>query len=243
MQPIPVFPRSRRLLSILALIAIVIAVGVSQITLSDVATDRSTSRLEKALPDPATDILASTAKGEQTVVLAGGCFWGVEGVFEHVKGVSDVVSGYAGGSAATAHYPIVSLGQTNHAESVKITYDPAQISYAQLLKIYFSVAHDPTQLNRQGPDSGTQYRSAIFFANSEQKRVAQTYIDQLNQAQTFRESIVTQLTPLNEFYPAEEHHQNFITHHPNHPYVVVHDLPKLKQLEAQFSDQYKNQAS
>lgn len=191
-------------------------------------------------PAPATDISTSTAKGKQTVVLAGGCFWGMEAVFEHLKGVSDVVSGYSGGSAATAHYEAIGSGETGHAESVRITYDPAQISYDQLLKVYFSVAHDPTQLNRQGPDSGTQYRSVIFFANDEQKRVAQAYIEQLHKAQTFRKPIVTQLVPLDSFYAAEEYHQQFIARNPVHPYVVVHDLPKLNQLRKQFTDMYKN---
>jgi len=207
------------------------------ISLAAVIFTYSASRTK--LPAPAIDISTSTAKGKQTVVLAGGCFWGMEAVFEHLKGVSDVISGYSGGSAATAHYEAVSSGETGHAESVKITYDPEQISYSQLLKIYFSVAHDPTQLNRQGPDWGTQYRSAIFFTNDEQKRVAQAYIEQLNKAQIFRKPIVTQLVPLNGFYAAEEHHQQFLDRNPNHPYIVVHDLPKLAQLREQFSAMYK----
>ncbi len=191
------------------------------------------------LPEPATDIAATAAKGKQTAVLAGGCFWGVEAVFEHVKGVSDVVSGFAGGSAATANYAKVSAGDTGHAEAVKITYDPAQISYGKLLKIYFSVAHDPTQLNRQGPDQGTQYRSAIFFANSEQQRIAQSYITQLTKAHVFPKPIVTQVVPLKSFFAAESYHQNFIARNPSYPYVVVHDLPKLAQLKVQFASLYK----
>lgn len=191
------------------------------------------------LPNLATDTETSTAKGKQTAVLSGGCFWGMEAVFEHLKGVSDVVSGFSGGSATTANYEIVSSGLTGHAESVKITYDPSQISYSQLLKIYFLVAHDPTQLNRQGPDSGTQYRSVIFFANDEQKRVAQAYIEQLNKAHIFHKQIVTQLVPLKGFYKAAEDHQDFIDRNPNYPYVVVNDLPKLAQLQAQFPDIYK----
>ncbi|HEY9640732.1 MAG TPA: peptide-methionine (S)-S-oxide reductase MsrA, partial [Coleofasciculaceae cyanobacterium] len=171
---------------------------------------------------------------------AGGCFWGMEAVFEHLKGVTDVVSGFSGGNADTAHYEQVSLGDTGHAEAVKITYDPAQISYGQLLKVYFSVAHDPTELNRQGPDAGTQYRSAIFFANDQQKQVAQDYINQLNNAHIFKQPIVTQLTPLNGFYAAEEYHQNFIDRNPNYPYVVIYDLPKLDQLRQQFPNLYKN---
>ncbi|MCL1466711.1 peptide-methionine (S)-S-oxide reductase MsrA [Argonema galeatum] len=191
------------------------------------------------LPDPATNIPTSTAPQKQTAVFAGGCFWGIEAVFEHLKGVSDVVSGFSGGSATTADYEMVSSGETGHAESVKITYDPSQISYEQLLKIYFLVAHDPTQLNQQGPDMGTQYRSAIFFANDEQKRVALGYIDRLNKAHIFQKPIVTQIVPLNGFYAAEEYHQNFIDRHPNYPYVVVNDLPKLNQLQTQFPDIYK----
>ena len=207
------------------------------ISLTAIAFAGNASR--PTLPEPATDISSSTVKGTQTAVLSGGCFWGVEAVFERLKGVSDVVSGYSGGSAATAHYDEISSGKTGHAESVKITYDPSQISYSQLLKVYFSVAHDPTQLNRQGPDRGTQYRSAIFFNNDEQKRVAQAYIEQLNKAQVFSKPIVTQLVPLNGFYAAEEYHQQFLDRNPNHPYIVVHDLPKLAQLREQFSDMYK----
>jgi peptide-methionine (S)-S-oxide reductase len=190
-------------------------------------------------PDPPTDIAAATVKGKQTAVLAGGCFWGVEAVFEHVKGVSEVVSGFSGGSAATADYERVSSGDTGHAEAVKITYDPAQISYGQLLKIYFTVAHDPTELNRQGPDQGTQYRSAIFFTNSEQQRAAQAYISQLNQADVFSKPIATQVVPLKSFYAAESYHQNFIARNPTYPYVVVHDLPKLAELRTQFASLYK----
>ncbi len=193
---------------------------------------------------PAANILASTAKGQpikgqQTAVFAGGCFWGVEAVFEHLKGVSEVVSGYSGGKAATASYEAVSTGESEHAESVKITYDPSQISYDQLLKIFFQVAHDPTQLNRQGPDSGTQYRSVIFFADSKQQQNAQAYINQLKKTNQFRQPIVTQLTPLSSFYAAEEHHQDFIARNPYYPYVVVHDLPKLQNLKEQFSELYK----
>ena len=195
----------------------------------------------RAVPShPATDISTNeTSARKQTAVLSGGCFWGLEAVFEHLKGVSNVVSGFSGGSAATANYEIVSSGMTGHAESVKITYDPSQISYSQLLKIYFLVAHDPTQLNAQGPDTGTQYRSAIFFANDEQKRVAQSYIDQLNTKHVFPKQIVTQLVPLKGFYQAEEYHQHFIDRNPMYPYVVVNDLPKLAQLQAQFPKMYK----
>jgi peptide-methionine (S)-S-oxide reductase len=163
----------------------------------------------------------------------------MEAVFEHLKGVSEVVSGFAGGTSATASYERVGSGETGHAEAVKITYDPSQISYGQLLKIYFSVAHDPTELNRQGPDTGTQYRSAIFFENDQQKKVAQAYIKQLNQEKVFSAPIVTTLVPLQGFYDAEDYHQNFIQHNPTYPYVVVHDLPKLAQLKQQFPSLYK----
>jgi peptide-methionine (S)-S-oxide reductase len=235
------------LLALISLIALGFVGGVLYLTLSSITTDSARQLTPdsgaKTLPDPRVDLPPSATSGEQTLVLAGGCFWGVEAVFEHVKGVSNVVSGFAGGSAATANYTAVSFGQTGHAESVKITYDPTQISYGQLLKIYFTVAHDPTQLNRQGPDAGSQYRSAIFFANPDQQRVAQAYIDQLNQAGSFGQPIVTQLTPSTDFYAAEDYHQDFITRNPTYPYVVVHDLPKLRQLQQQFGSVYKNPVS
>ncbi len=170
----------------------------------------------------------------QTAVLAGGCFWGVEGVFDHLKGVKNVVSGFAGGEKSTAHYDTVSSGSTGHAESVEITYDPAQITYGQLLKVYFAVAHDPTELNRQGPDSGTQYRSAIFYGNEEQKNVAQAYIKQLNEAHAFSRPIVTQVAPLHGFYAAEGYHQHFLENHPDYPYIVYNDLPKIAALKKQY---------
>jgi peptide-methionine (S)-S-oxide reductase len=172
----------------------------------------------------------------QTAVLAGGCFWGVEAVFERLKGVTDVVSGYAGGQQATAHYEVVGGGRTGHAESVQITFDPSQISYGKLLQVFFSVAHDPTQLNRQGPDQGTQYRSAIFYASDEQKRVAEAYIQQLNAAKIFKRPIVTQVTPLQGFYTAEDYHQDYIAHNPGNPYVVYNDLPKLAELNKRYPD-------
>lgn len=187
------------------------------------------------IPAPATDVKAPATK-TATAVFAGGCFWGVEAVFERLKGVSEVLSGFAGGSKATAHYDIVSEGNTGHAESVKITYDPSQISYGQLLQVFFSVAHDPTELNRQGPDDGTQYRSAIFYADDEQKRVAEAYIQQLNDAKAFRHRIVTQVVPLNGFYAAEGYHQHYFDRHPNEPYIVYNDRPKVKELEKQFPE-------
>lgn len=181
---------------------------------------------------------AKSAKGEKTAVFAGGCFWGLEAVFEHIKGVSDVTSGYSGGTAKTADYETVSGGETGHAESVKITFDPAQVSYEQLLKVFFAVAHDPTELNRQTPDTGTQYRSAIFYSGAEQKRLAETYIAELNKAKTFPNLIVTQVVALDAFYKAEDYHQNYLAHHPNQAYIVAYDKPKVENLRKQFPDLY-----
>jgi len=182
---------------------------------------------------------ASAAPAEQTAVFAGGCFWGVDAVFRHVKGVSEVVSGYAGGSAATAHYEQVSSGDTGHAEAVRVRFDPAQVSYQQLLQVFFRVAHDPTQLNRQGPDVGSQYRSAIFYTSAEQQQLAQRYIRQLAAARTYSAPVVTQVAPLQQFYPAEEHHQNYLALHPNQPYIVFNDKPKLEQLRKRFPGLYR----
>lgn len=182
---------------------------------------------------------ATAAAAEQTAVFAGGCFWGVDAVFKHVKGVSEVVSGYAGGSAATARYEQVSKGNTGHAEAVRIRFDPAQVSYQQLLQVFFSVAHDPTELNRQGPDVGSQYRSAIFYTSAEQQKMAQSTIQQLTAARTFSRPIVTQVVPLQQFYPAEEYHQNYLALHPNQPYIVIHDKPKLEQLRKRFPTLYQ----
>ena len=189
------------------------------------------------VPPPASDETASA--GLQTVVLAGGCFWGVQGVYQHTKGVTQAVSGYAGGQKDTAHYEMVGTGRTGHAESVSVTFDPQQISYGKILQIYFSVAHNPTELNRQGPDFGTQYRSAIFYANDEQKRVATAYIAQLQQAHVFSAPIVTKLEPLSGFYPAEDYHQDFLVLHPSYPYIVFNDLPKLDELKQLFPDNYR----
>ena len=189
-------------------------------------------------PDPAVDPKPA-APGSQTAVLAGGCFWGVEAVFERLNGVSSVVSGFAGGSKATAHYEIVSMGTTGHAESVQITYDPAQISYGTLLKVFFAVAHDPTELNRQGPDEGTQYRSSIFYATPEQKTVAEDYIAQLDAAKIFRRRIVTTVVPLQGFYAAEAYHQHFLDRNRTYPYIVYNDLPKLDDLKKQFPELLK----
>jgi peptide-methionine (S)-S-oxide reductase len=200
-----------------------------------------TAPARQAVPEPKVD--AAPAKpGLQTAVLAGGCFWGVEAVFEHVKGVTNVVSGYAGGTMAHPSYYEVSDGDTGYAESVRVTFDPKQVGYAQLLKVYFSVAHDPTQLNRQGPDSGTQYRSAIFYADAQQKRVADAYIAQMRAAGTFGKApIVTQVAPLTKFWPAEAYHQDFARLNPTHPYIVVHDAPKVARLKERYPSMYRPQ--
>jgi peptide-methionine (S)-S-oxide reductase len=196
------------------------------------------------IPAPATDAPRESSKpgapGLQTVVLAGGCFWGVQAVFQHVKGVTQAVSGYAGGSKETAIYEIVSSGRTGHAESVQVTFDPRQISYGRILQIYFSVAHDPTQLNRQGPDSGTQYRSAVFYRDDFQKSIAQAYIAQLDKAGVFKRPIVTQINQLTEFFPAEAYHQDYATLHPTSPYIAYNDLPKVENLQQVFADLYRD---
>jgi peptide-methionine (S)-S-oxide reductase len=190
------------------------------------------------LPNPATDEPLSKTKSSETVVLAGGCFWGIQAVFEHVKGVSSATAGYSGGSACTAQYETVGTGRTGHAESVKVVYDPSQISFGQILKVFFSVAHDPTELNRQGPDEGTQYRSAIFFASEDQHRVVRAYVDQLNGTKVFPGPIVTQVVALQAFYPAEGYHQDYAEHHPNEPYIAINDLPKLDHLKQILPELY-----
>jgi peptide-methionine (S)-S-oxide reductase len=192
------------------------------------------------IPPPVVDMEPAASGQPAVAVLSGGCFWGVEAVYEQVKGVIDVVSGYAGGSREQARYEVVGSGRTGHAESVRITYDPSQISYGRLLQIFFAVAHDPTQLNRQGPDEGPQYRSAIFYMSAEQKRVAEAYIQQLNQAKVFRHPIVTKVSELPAFYAAEDYHQDYIQHHPDNPYVIYNDLPKLGQLRKKFPDWLKH---
>jgi peptide-methionine (S)-S-oxide reductase len=192
---------------------------------------------DTVFPAPAIDSTLAKAH-PQTAVLAGGCFWGIQAVFQHVKGVVSATSGYSGGARNTAQYETVSTGRTGHAESVKITYDPAQITYGELLRIFLSVAHDPTQLNRQGPDEGTQYRSVIFYDNDEQKRIAEAYIAQLNETKIFPRKIVTQVVPLQAFYPAEAYHQDYAKWHPNEPYIVFNDAPKVAHLRQQFPALY-----
>jgi peptide-methionine (S)-S-oxide reductase len=191
-----------------------------------------------ALPAPTEDAPRATTAGKQTAVVSGGCFWGVQAVFQHVKGVISATSGYSGGSAKTAEYEIVSTGETGHAESVQIVYDPSQITYGELLRVFFSVAHDPTQLNRQGPDEGTQYRSSIFYTNDEQKHIAEAYISQLDKAGVFPRPIVTKVVSLQAFYPAESYHQNYAELHPNQPYIMFNDAPKVEHLRQEFPDLY-----
>jgi peptide-methionine (S)-S-oxide reductase len=191
------------------------------------------------LPPPAVDApLAAPGAPSRTTVLSGGCFWGVQAVYQHVRGVNNAISGYAGGSASTAQYEVVSTGRTGHAESVQIAYDPARVTYGQLLRVFFSVAHDPTTLNRQGPDEGTQYRSAIFFQDADQERIARAYIAELDQAHVFKHPIVTDITKLPAFYEAEDYHQDYATLHPHDPYIVVNDAPKVANLRALFPDLY-----
>ncbi|HEY1433322.1 MAG TPA: peptide-methionine (S)-S-oxide reductase MsrA [Stellaceae bacterium] len=193
----------------------------------------------RSIPPPLLDEPANPQATSEVAVFAGGCFWGVQGVFQHVEGVTGAVSGYAGGSADTAHYEMVGTNTTGHAEAVQVTFDPHHISYGHILQIYFSVAHDPTELNRQGPDVGTQYRSAIFPTNPEQARIAEAYIAQLDQAHAFDASIVTRIEPGRSFYPAEDYHQDFLTRNPTYPYIVANDLPKIEALKRLFPDSYR----
>jgi peptide-methionine (S)-S-oxide reductase len=215
---------------IAALAAVIAAVVIAVYPVASVAA---------AIPDPAVDIPPAANTGTQTAVLAGGCFWCTEAVLEQLKGVQSVTSGYAGGKPGDARYDMVAAGKTDHTESIQIVFDPKQITYGQILKVFFGVAHDPTQLNRQGPDWGRQYRSAIFWVDAEQQRVAETYIKQLEDAKVFSEPIVTEVTKLERFYEAEAYHQNFVKRHPTHPYVVVNALPKLKKLEKTFPELVK----
>lgn len=218
----------------------VAAFGAAALVIGGVAFRSMPSSAEeaRAIPAPATDEAPGTANAE-TAVLAGGCFWGVQGVFQHVKGVISATSGYAGGGKDTAYYEMVGTGSTGHAESVLIVFDPKKVSYGRLLQIYFSVAHDPTELNRQGPDTGTQYRSAIFPISAEQTRIAKAYIDQLNRAGVFDAAIVTKIEPARQFYVAEDYHQDFLTNHPNYPYIVINDLPKVESLKQLFPRDYR----
>jgi peptide-methionine (S)-S-oxide reductase len=215
------------------------AVAAASIAVFGIATFTAPAQASAVtVPAPAADLSAAPGAATESLVLAGGCFWGVQGVFQHVQGVVSAVSGYAGGAADTAKYEMVGSGSTGHAEAVKVVYDPKKISYGKLLQIYFSVAHNPTELNRQGPDTGTQYRSTIFPANAEQARVAQAYIAQLNTANTFGRKLATTVEPLKTFYPAEAYHQDYLTLHPNQPYIAYNDLPKVEDLKRSFPALY-----
>lgn len=209
----------------------------SLITGAGLLVSRSYADPARAVPPPSTDEPAGSTR--EVVVLAGGCFWGVQGVFQHVDGVISAVSGYAGGAKETAEYETVSTGETGHAESVRVTFDPQRISYGHILQIFFSVAHDPTELNRQGPDSGTQYRSAIFPTNPEQAAIAKAYIAQLDRAHVFPAAIVTRIEDGRTFYPAEGYHQDYLTRHPDNPYIAYNDMPKIKELQREFPDLYR----
>jgi peptide-methionine (S)-S-oxide reductase len=200
--------------------------------------DRNAVTAANALPDPKVDESPTATKDRETVVLSGGCFWGIQAVFEHVKGVSKATAGYSGGKVKGPTYEEVSSGQTGHAESVEVVYDPSKITLGRLLKIFFSVAHDPTQLNRQGPDEGTQYRSAIFYETPDQQRIAQAYVDQLTAAKAFSRPIVTEITAYKGFYRAEDYHQDYANQHPDNPYIRINDLPKVDNLKKEFPDLY-----
>lgn len=191
------------------------------------------------IPAPAVDDALAGAHDQKMAVFAGGCFWGIQAVFQHVNGVVMATSGYAGGDEATAHYEMVGTGNTGHAESVQVIYDPSKVTYGTLLRVFFAVAHDPTEINRQGPDEGTQYRSAVFTSNPEQEKIVNAYIAQLNDGGVFGRPIATKVTPLNGFYPAEDYHQNYATLHPYDAYIVINDAPKVRALEKQFKDLYK----
>ena len=224
-----------------AILSLVLVAGVV-LVLGNRATAASTNR-SGALPAPVVDDALATSKGEQTAVFAGGCFWGIQAVFQHVKGVKSAISGYAGGTVASPSYEEVSSGSTGHAESVRVVYDPSQVTYGQLLRVFFSVGHDPTQLNRQGPDVGTQYRSAIFYNSVSQKRIATAYIAQLTQAKAFSRPIVTEVSALRAFNVAEAYHQNYATLHPHDPYIMINDAPKVANLRSQLADLYTEPAS
>jgi peptide-methionine (S)-S-oxide reductase len=220
-------------------IAAAVVIPIAVVLLGARLSGGASPALAEAAAAPVLDATLMSA-GEDTAVFAGGCFWGVEAVYDHVKGVKRAISGYAGGDVVGPSYEQVSTGDTGHAESVEVIYDPSQVSYGKLLQIFFSGAHDPTQLNRQGPDHGTQYRSAIFFRNAQQQQTADSYIKQLTTAKTFSHPIVTQVAKLKAFYPAEEYHQHYLEHNPTQPYIVINDLPKVAALKKQFADVYKD---
>jgi peptide-methionine (S)-S-oxide reductase len=213
-------------------------VGCCAVLALTMTTARAVAQAAVPIPDPAVDAPLAASSGTEKAVLAGGCFWGMQLVFEHLKGVEHVTAGYSGGEASTAQYEVVSSGRTGHAESIEIEYDPSQVTYGEILKVYFSVAHDPTELDRQGPDEGTQYRSSIFFANADQKKIAEAYIAQLNSAGNYSSPIVTTVVPLKAFYPAEDYHQDYAVNHPYSPYIMFNDAPKLADFKSGLPDLY-----
>jgi peptide-methionine (S)-S-oxide reductase len=220
-------------------IALVVIVGLVGWTAIRALGSRPPEVPKLPFPAPAIDAPLAAAKGQQTAVFAGGCFWGVQAVFEHLKGVTSATSGYAGGYVKSPSYETVSMGVTGHAETISVAFDPSQATYGQLLMVFFSVAHDPTQWNRQGPDTGSQYRSAIFYTSAEQKRIAQAYIAQLDAAKVYSRPIVTKVEPFRGFYPAESYHQDYLKNNPDNPYIVYNDLPKLEKLKKDFPDLYR----
>jgi peptide-methionine (S)-S-oxide reductase len=224
--------RTVRSFAVLALVTALAGVALHEAASADA--------IDKAIPAAAVDATKASAPASETAVLAGGCFWGMQGVFEHVRGVTKVVAGYSGGAKATAHYELVGTELTGHAESIQITFDPRVVSFGEILRVYFAVAHDPTELNRQGPDSGTSYRSEIFFASAMQEKIARAYVAQLAAAHTFKDTIVTKIEKLNGFYPAEGYHQDFLIHNPNYPYIVFNDLPKIAALKRVLPEMYRD---
>ena len=222
------------------LITVLLFAGIGVLAWATAKPNDGRANAKATYPKPAVDAPLAASKSEETAVLAGGCFWGIQAVFQHLKGVKSSTSGYSGGAAKTAHYEEVSTGETGHAESVKVVFDPSQISYGQILMIFFSVGHNPTELNRQGPDYGTQYRSSIFYANDEQKKIAEAYIAQLNAAKIYGQPIVTQVVPLQAFYASEDYHQDYLKSHTYEPYIMMNDLPKLTSLKKEYPDLYRN---
>jgi len=216
-----------------------LSAAVALMLVSSMSTGCSSANSATVIPDPAVDETLAPKTGESSIVFAGGCFWGIQAVFKHVRGVTRATSGYSGGTVQNPGYEAVSSGATGHAESVEVVYDPSKITLGTLLKVFFSVAHDPTELNRQGPDTGTQYRSAIFFSRPDQQRIVQAYVAQLNQAKVYPRPIVTQIAPLKAFYRAEDYHQDYAAQHPNDPYIMICDLPKVRRLQQEFPNLYQ----
>jgi peptide-methionine (S)-S-oxide reductase len=222
------------------LFAALIFVGIGLFAWTTAKPSDGRAKSNVAFPRPSLDAPLASSSDQETAVVSGGCFWGIQGVFQHVQGVISATSGYSGGAASTAHYEDVSTGTTGHAESVKIVFDPSQISYGQVLMIFFAVGHDPTELNFQGPDYGTQYRSSIFYSSEQQKKIAKSYIAQLDAAKVYSQPIVTQVVPLQAFYAAEDYHQDYLKHHPYEPYIMINDLPKIASLKKEFPALYRN---